>query len=136
MRGAMRVGDWRAALTCILPEQRARLVAAIYYGAAHLPAGGDPAGRELAALIERHGLEAGQAGTFGLDALVAMVEDIMDWSDRFLPPDKALDLAERAARTTYSEFQDTGEYVYAIATCDGRRSQTRFEEREGRWFVS
>ncbi len=135
LRAAMRARDWRSALTCILPEHRARLVAATYYGAAHIPSGDEAAGRELAALIERHGLQAERVEAFELDALVVMLDDIMRWSARFLAPEKALDLAERAARTTYSEFQTAGEYVYAIATCDGRRSQTRFVQRDGRWYV-
>jgi hypothetical protein len=92
--------------------------------------------RSLAALMERHGLQDGAPrGTWTTDELAQVLADLEAWSRESLPPDRRLDLAARSAETTWSEYRISGDRAYAIATCRGRRSETRLRCEKGQWTI-
>ena len=135
-RRAMMSGDWPGALSLLSPRAREGLVGGAYAGAAWMDGHDEASRHSLGALMERHGLrDGGPRRTWTTDELAGMLADLDAWSREALPPDRRLDLAAGPAETTWSEFRVSGDRAYAIATCRGRRSETRLRQQDGRWII-
>ncbi len=135
-QSALVEGRWDDALACLTADSRSALVASCYFAAAHVADPDAASGIALDELLGRHGFKETKAKKWSVQDLVAAFGDLMAWSATHAPDGKGLDLVEKIARTTYSEFRIDGEFAYAIATTDGRRSQTQFRLVGGRWYMS
>lgn len=135
-RDALMARDWPRALSLLSPRAQAGLVGGAFAGAAWMEGLDDAQRRSLAVLMERHGLrDPDTERSRSTEELASMLADLDAWSNASLPPDRRLDLAAHVADTTWSEFRQSGERAYAIATLHGRRSEVRLRLQEQGWII-
>ena len=134
-KSALTDKDWRRAFVYLTQETQRSLVGALLMATGYATDGDTVASPKLQKIMQRHGLRKHEKTDIAKADLLAIVRDLMKWSDKFLPEGRKLDLVENAAQTEYSEYRVTGDYAYVIATCKGRRSETRLKRIDSRWYL-
>ena len=136
MRAAMVNGDWAGAFSCVSLEKQTALVGGMGLSAAYAADAFQQSHPALIEVLKKNGVESKEDKLEkSTPVLLALLIDLLDWSENHLPAEKKLDLAAQAEKTAYSEFRTRDDRAYAIATCDGRRSEVRFQQVDGLWIM-
>lgn len=127
--------DWQRACAYMTQEAQANMLGAILMGAGYATDGDRVASPYLVKVMRKHGLRKPVVLDRSAVNVPPIIRDLMKWSDRHLPAARKLDLADNVVQTEYSDFRIVDDRAYAIATCKGRRSETRFRCIDGQWYL-
>ena len=134
-RSALIEKNWRRTFAYLSPKSQANLIGVLLMSAGYATDGDPVATPKLVKIMQRHGLRKHETLDLEKANLLSIVRDLMKWSDKYAPEGKKLDLVDNATQTEYSEYRIDGDSAYVIATCKGRRSETRLKCIDGRWYL-
>ena len=135
-RDAVLRGQWDEAFEYLTADARRGIVGAIWLSASYA-SGGNPgldAANAISDITRRFRANERERNDWQDNELLEFLGELLSWWDRYAP--NQLDLVDNLRATEYSEFRITGEFAYAIATLNGRRSQQRFKRIDERWYLA
>ncbi len=127
--------NWRSALEYMMPESRSNLTGVLLVGAAYASDGDAHSSSRLVELLQRHGLRKQEKAELRNVNHAKVISDLMQWSNRYLPDDKQLDLVENVLLTEYSNFRIKDDRAFVTSTCKGRKSEVRLKLVNKRWYL-